>query len=594
MSRQPLFITLLALCLGILLQDKIGFEIWFGLLVFTVSTLIILISFIFKNAFLIKFRCVFLLLSFFGFGCLIHYFNVFDYQKLSLNGKHETLFQIEKKLNSNEKYRKYQVKIFKIDNRNSSISIILQIPNNASELDFKHVYKSNLYYSELRSPRYDFQFDYPKYLERQKVSGLAFANENILQASKKRVSFADEIKQKRLSVLQRINSSQLNSRHEEFLKGIILADRTGMDEVTVSDFNKSGLVHLLAISGSHMLIIFWLILLISKTIFPVKWRKVAICIALVAIWCFAIFIDYGSSVVRSCLMISFYYMTKLLNRPPNLIHSMALSAFVILIWDSQQIFDVGFQLSYVAVFGIYWLNQPIIKCFPERNNVIYKFFLAIFSLSLSAQLATLPLVLYYFHQYSLVSIIANLCIIPFSEIIIIFSLLMVVLFAFNIEFSWLDFIYDWFVNYLLKAIHWFADFDVLFFKNIGFNLVEVAAVFMILYYLRFVLVKRNLKYFINFGFSVLLFLGIRFGFNFYHFQKDEILEIASFKRKTVLIKEKSQVFVITKDDADISKIEKFIIDPYLASSRAAKYDLIKVPKDNVGFTYRGKFYKLND
>lgn len=171
---------------------------------------------------------------------------------------------------------------------------------------------------------------------------------------------------------------------------------------------------------------------------------------------------------------------------------------------------------------------------------------------------------------------------------------MVVLFAFNIEFSWLDFVYDWFVNYLLKAIHWFADFDLLFFKNIGFNLAEVAAVFIILYYLRFVLVKRNLKYFINFGFSVLLFLGIRLGFNFYQFRKDEILEIASFKNKIVLIKEKSQVFVLTKDDADISKTEKFLIDPYLASSRAAKYHLIKVPKDTTGFTYRGKFYKLND
>ncbi|MFW2136843.1 ComEC/Rec2 family competence protein [Chryseobacterium sp. TY4] len=594
MSRQPLFVTLLAYCLGILLQDRFRFEIWFGLLFFIVFTVIILFSFIIKKAFLVKFRDVFLILSFFGFGCIVHYFNISDYQKLVLKGKHEAMFQVEKKLNSNETYRKYQAKIFKIDHRNSSVSIVLQIPKSTKELDFKHVYQSNLYFSELKSPRYNFQFDYPKYLERQKVSSLAFSNENILQASKKHLSFADEIKQKRLEILQRISTSELNSRHKEFLKGIILADRTEMDDVTVSDFNKSGLVHLLAISGSHMLIIFWLILVIFKTVVPLKWRKLTICIALVTIWCFAIFIDYGSSVVRSCLMISFYYVTKLLSRPANLVHSMALSAFVILIWDSQQIFDVGFQLSYVAVFGIYWLNQPIIKCFPKRNNKFYKLIISIFSLSLSAQLATLPLVLYYFHQYSLMSIIANLCIIPFSEIIIIFSLLMVVLLAFNVEFGWLDFIYDWFTNYLLKAIHWFADFDVLFFKNIGFNLVEMGAVFIILYYLRYILVKQNLKYFINFGFSVLLFLGIRLGFNFYHFRKDEILEIASFKNKTILIKEKSWVFVLTKDDADMSKSEKFIIGPYLASSRATKYQLIKVPKNNVGITYRGRFYKLND
>ncbi|WP_300669198.1 ComEC/Rec2 family competence protein [Soonwooa sp.] len=593
MSRQPLFVTLLAFCLGILLQDRFGFEIWFGLLIFIVFTFVSLFSFIFKIPFLVKFRSLFLVLSFFGFGAFVHWFNVSDYQELNLKGKHNVVFEIDKKLNSNENYRKYQAKISQLDNEPKDFSIVIQVPKTAPELDFKHVYKSNVYFSDLKSPEYPFQFNYPKYLERQKVSGLAFANGTILEASKSRISIADHIKQKRLEVLQRINHSQLNAKNREFLKGIILADRTEMDEVTVLDFNKSGLVHLLAISGSHMVIIFWLILFISKKIFPNQWKKVAICFALLGIWCFAIFIDYGSSVVRSCLMISFYYVVKLLNRPPSILQSLSLSAFVILLCDSQQFFDVGFQLSYVAVLGIFWLNQPIIKCFPKRNNKFYKFVIAIFSLSLSAQLATLPLVLYYFHQFSLVSILANLCIIPFSEIIIIFSLLMVVSFACNLEFVWLDFVYDYFVFWLLKAIHWFADFEILFTKNIGFSILEILASFVILYWLRYVLVKRNLKYFVKIGFSLLVFFMIRLGINFYHINKDEVLEIASRKNKIIIIKEKSNVYVLSKNNTDNQLSEKYLIGPYLAYRRLSNYQIINVSAEYSGFNYRGKYYDLS-
>ena len=89
---------------------------------------------------------------------------------------------------------------------------------------------------------------------------------------------------------------------------------------------------------------------------------------------FAVFIDYGSSVVRSCLMLTFYYVMILLQRKPDLLHSMALSGLIILIADTQQLFDIGFQLSFLAVFGIYWLNRPVLNCLPKARNSVHDFF----------------------------------------------------------------------------------------------------------------------------------------------------------------------------------------------------------------------------
>lgn len=113
----------------------------------------------------------------------------------------------------------------------------------------------------------------------------------------KNTLLADKVKQIRLDFLQRIDSSMLSTESRDFLKGIILADRTDMDAGISADFTKTGLVHFLAISGTHMIIIFWLIMFFLKRCFPLRLRNVAVIISLLLIWCFAVFIDYGSSVV---------------------------------------------------------------------------------------------------------------------------------------------------------------------------------------------------------------------------------------------------------------------------------------------------------
>jgi competence protein ComEC len=147
-----------------------------------------------------------------------------------------------------------------------------------------------------------------------------------------------------------------------------------MDTGVSADFTKTGLVHFLAISGTHMVIIFWLLMTVLKRSIPLKFKNIAVIISLILIWIFAVFIDYGSSVVRSCLMLTFYYVMVLLQRKPDLLHSMALSGLIILIADTQQLFDIGFQLSFLAVFGIYWLNRPILNCLPKARNSVHDFF----------------------------------------------------------------------------------------------------------------------------------------------------------------------------------------------------------------------------
>ena len=576
MNKQPLLLMLLCYVLGIFFCDLIPTSIHQTVFLMSFALVFTMLSF-FKVKILKELKNYSLGFLFFSVGVFSHYWHSKKSEIPNFQGKQTVVFQINKKLNSNKKYRKYEV-LAKAEG--NEINAILYVPKEEKQLDFKNYYQTKVYINKVESPNNDFQFDYAKYLARKGIYYQSFATDEILETPKKTLTISEKIRQKRLEILNTIDGSKLPKREREFLKGIILADRTEMDAEMVSDFSKSGLVHFLAISGTHLAIIFWLILYLLKPIFPAKFRKIPIVLSLLFIWSFTIFIDYGSSVVRSCLMITAYYSFVLLQRKPDLLHAMAIAGFAILIFDTHQVFDVGFQLSFVAVFGIFWLNEPILKNLPRPKNKIQDFLFNVVSMSLAAQIATLPLVIFYFHQYSFLSIVANVIIVPFSEIIIIFSLLMTVLFAFKLEFSWLSFIYEKLVDFLLKSIHFFADQDWFFIKNIPLNWVELIILFVVIFLLRGLFLHQS-KTMLRFLGIALLFFMVRIIVDFYQFKKTETLVVENFNQKTIIQKEGNRAIFWVDKKSNNEMLKRSIIEPYITSRRIERYEIKVDPK---GFT----------
>ena len=573
MNKQPLLLMLLCYVLGIFFCDLIPTSIHQTVFLMSFALVFTMLSF-FKVKILKELKNYSLGFLFFSVGVFSHYWHSKKSEIPNFQGKQTVVFQINKKLNSNKKYRKYEV-LAKAEG--NEINAILYVPKEEKQLDFKNYYQTKVYINKVESPKNDFQFDYAKYLARKGIYYQSFATDEILEAPKKTLTISEKIRQERLEILNTIDGSKLPKREREFLKGIILADRTEMDAEMVSDFSKSGLVHFLAISGTHLAIIFWLILYLLKPIFPAKFRKIPIVLSLLFIWSFTIFIDYGSSVVRSCLMITAYYSFVLLQRKPDLLHAMAIAGFAILIFDTHQVFDVGFQLSFIAVFGIFWLNEPILKNLPRPKNKIQDFLFNVISVSLAAQIATLPLVIFYFHQYSFLSIVANVIIVPFSEIIIIFSLLMTVLFAFKLEFSWLSFIYEKLVDFLLKSIHFFADQDWFFIKNIPLNWVELIILFVVIFLLRGLFLHQS-KTMLRFLGIALLFFMVRIIVDFYQFKKTETLVVENFNQKTIIQKEGNRAIFWVDKKSNNEMLKRFIIEPYITSRRIERYEIKVDPK----------------
>ncbi|MFN8365232.1 MAG: ComEC/Rec2 family competence protein [Cloacibacterium normanense] len=581
MNKQPLLILWICFIFGILISEKLSLSTVLVHVFLSFSFLFLVFSFL-KIHFFFKIKDFVLSIFFLGLGVFAHELHNKEQVLPNFPNSSEVVFTLDKKLNSNEKNKRYEVKILKVNDEINHLGLVLSVPKEEKELDFKHFYKAEIYLNKVKANAQDFGFDYQKYLDRKQIYFQGYAPNSFQVAEKENLTFSEKIKQKRLEILQNIDQAKLSEKSKEFTKGIILADRTEMDRETVEDFSKSGLVHILAISGSHMAIIFWLILLLLKPIFPASFRNVPIVISLIFIWLFAIFIDFGSSVIRSCIMITAYYFYVLLQRKPDLLHAMAISGLAILIFDTNQLFDVGFQLSFIAVFGIFWLNEPILKYLPKPKNNVQNFLVNVVSISIAAQLATLPLVIYYFHQYSLISVIANLVVIPFSEVIIIFALLMTILLGFGFDISWLNALYDSGVQLVLKVIHFFASLDVFFFKNIPMHWSEVIVLFSMIYFLRRFLTRHHLKSLIKVGFLVILFLMLRIGFNYYENSQSEILVHEFFKEKIISVKEKDKVVFFVKNSKNLEKQKKYIIEPYLVARRVNDFKIIFVPQ-NVKF-----------
>ena len=581
MNKQPLLILWICFIFGILISEKLSLSTALVNVFLSFSFLFLVFSFL-KIHFFFKIKDFVLSIFFLGLGAFAHELHNKEQVLPNFPNSSEVVFTLDKKLNSNEKNKRYEVKILKVNDEINHLGLVLSVPKEEKELDFKHFYKAEIYLNKVKANAQDFGFDYQKYLGRKQIYFQGYAPNSLQVAEKENLTFSEKIRQKRLEVLQNIDQAKLSEKSKKFTKGIILADRTEMDRETVEDFSKSGLVHILAISGSHMAIIFWLILLLLKPIFPARFRNFPIVISLIFIWLFAIFIDFGSSVIRSCIMITAYYFYVLLQRKPDLLHAMAISGLAILIFDTNQLFDVGFQLSFIAVFGIFWLNEPILKYLPKPKNTVQNFLVNVVSISIAAQVATLPLVIYYFHQYSLISVIANLVVIPFSEVIIIFALLMTILLGFGFDISWLNTLYDSGVQLVLKVIHFFASLDVFFFKNIPMHWSEVIVLFSMIYFLRRFLTRHHLKSLIKVGFLVILFLMLRIGFNYYENSQSEILVHEFFKEKIISVKEKDKVVFFVKNSKNLEKQKKYIIEPYLVARRANDFKIIFVPQ-NVKF-----------
>ena len=251
------------------------------------------------------------------------------------------------------------------------------------------------------------------------------------------------------------------SELEKHLKGeelalaqaLIIGDRSNLDGETINAFGNSGAMHVLAVSGLHIGIILQIIILFLGLFSKYITKKQALIIALVFIWLYTLVTGLSASVLRSTVMFSILAISQVYGKNHNSINSLFFTAFILLLINPLNLFDIGFQLSFLAMLGIFWFYKPILAFIYIENKWVRKLWETT-AVGFAAQLLTVPLTLYYFHQFPNYFILTNIALMLVTGLILGFGMLVY-------AFSWVQFLGKLFVIILsisllftLKTVYW--------------------------------------------------------------------------------------------------------------------------------------------
>lgn len=287
----------------------------------------------------------------------------------------------------------------------------------------KLLVKGNLNF--LEPPKNPKEFDYKRYLENRSIyqqGYLASHDWELLDAQSQGLKvFANEARQFLLSSLK---SNGIQGDQYAIASALILGSKDELDFEVKQAYATAGAMHVLAVSGLHVGIIF----LILNTLLSIldtskKGRIVKAIILLIGLWSYALITGLSPSVLRAATMFSFVIMGTVLNRKSSIYNTLAASAFFLLLINPNLLFEVGFQLSYIAVLGIVYLQPLIYKRIYTRWWLLDKIW-AITAVSIAAQIATLPLTLFYFNQFPVYFMLSNLIVIPSAVVILSLGILL--------------------------------------------------------------------------------------------------------------------------------------------------------------------------
>ena len=199
---------------------------------------------------------------------------------------------------------------------------------------------------------------------------------------------------------------------------LVLGQKDALTPAVRAAYVGTGTMHVLAVSGLHVGVIYWLLSLLLGLLPPLSYaRCIASVIVLGSLWFYAFVTGLSPSVLRATLMFTLVALASMLGRQSNIYNTLAASAFLLLLWHPGWLFAVGFQLSYLAVLGIVYLQPRIYSAWSFQNSALKKlWFLA--SVSLAAQVVTAPITLYYFHQFPSYFILANWVVVPAALLIL--------------------------------------------------------------------------------------------------------------------------------------------------------------------------------
>lgn len=362
-------------------------------------------------------------------------------------------------------------------------------------------------FKSIQEPKNPSQFNYKNYMRFQGIyeSGYVKSHNYIdlnVNTGAFLFQFAISLRKRFLSMLQKsgIGQSQLG-----VASALILGQKEHLDPKTIQSYASAGAIHVLAVSGLHVgilyLVLDFLLQWLGKRN---KGSFIKTILLLLILWFYALLTGLSPSVLRATTMFSFVIIASGVNRKSNIYNTLAASVFFLLIIDPFLLLQVGFQLSYLAVIGIIYLQPKIYQKLHFKNQLL-NYIWKISSVSIAAQIATFPLCLLYFHQFPIYFLLSNLVVIPLAGIILTLGLLVIATGSVSFISGIFGFVLNgtiWILNTIIMAIH-FLPYNVI--EGVHISGFECLLMYLLIILLIVMMEKKKL---VPMYLSLLVMIGI--------------------------------------------------------------------------------------
>ena len=331
------------------------------------------------------------------------------------------------------------------------------------------------------------QFDYALYMRSHGYQAQTFVSEwRWQEVNLQSLSWFTRARlvvgQWRESLIGRLKAHDFFYQDLAVVTAMSLGDKTMINKEIRESYSISGVSHVLALSGMNLGIIYFVL---SMTV--ARWRRcrgllrpVSEGVILLAIWMYVFLVGMSPSVVRSAVMITVFSLMSLLHRGKMSLNVLGFTAIVMLLSNPMNLFDVGFQMSFIAVASILLFSHRIFVCFPTVRHRLLRWLWGLLSVSLAAQIGVAPLTAYYFGQVSCYFLFTNIIIVVLTTLIIYLSL------AFFI-FSWLTPVASLLAQLLSVVAHvqntvvqWISVCPGSVISNIHLHVVQVLLIYVII------------------------------------------------------------------------------------------------------------------
>lgn len=400
------------------------------------------------------------------------------------NSPTRTVAQVTDYHSTSKGNSKLDIKVLQIDSNScfGKGELFINMPFSEGQFQFGDILQVRCTWNTIDEPKNPNEFNYKAFSRNNQIYHQAFIQKNdfIKVASNKGNFLHRKARQLQSSLIKVLKKHKISNDELAICSALILGNKQYLEADLLEKYANVGATHVLAVSGLHVGILYIILSKVLELFKPRKKEKIWLTkpiIIILFLWFYAMITGLSPSVLRACTMFSFVVIGTTIKRNVNIYNTIGASALFLLCINPFLIYSVGFQLSYIAVIGIIYI-QPRLYNYLNPTNKIIDYIWQLSSVSIAAQIATFPLCIYYFNQFPNYFLLSNLVVIPFATFIIycgIFVFLSNPITALSNLFAKLLVLI---VKFLNNAIKWIEELPYTIIDNLYLNISEVLLIYI--------------------------------------------------------------------------------------------------------------------